>query len=81
MLIPLPSGSNEVKRCKVYLEPLCAHDLHRRQPGAYQWAAYARRNVIKNLATDGPPYREIWDIKAALSKVFDSISKTKNSHA
>jgi hypothetical protein len=60
-------------RLLVVVGDLPNHDYHHRYPSTAEWttAAYARQRDI-DTGPEGPPYREVWGVGAAIDRVFRS---------
>jgi hypothetical protein len=60
-------------RLLVVVGQLPNHDHHHRYPSTYEWAtaAYARQRDIDE-GPEGPAYREVWGMGAAMDRVFRS---------
>lgn len=60
-------------RLLVVVGDLPNHDYHHRYPSTPEWAtaAYARQRDI-DKGPDGPPYREVWGMGAAIDNLFRS---------
>lgn len=60
-------------RLLVVVGDLPNHDYHHRYPSTQEWAtaAYARQRDI-DQGPDGPPYREVWGMGAAIDNLFRS---------
>ncbi|MFJ6154000.1 fatty acid desaturase [Micromonospora profundi] len=58
-------------RLLVVVGDLPNHDYHHRYPSTAEWttAAYARQRDI-DTGPEGPPYREVWGMGAAIDQVF-----------
>ncbi len=71
--IGLTLGYHLPSRLLVVVGDLPNHDYHHRYPSTEEWttAAYARQRDI-DLGPQGPPYREVWGMGAAIDGVFRS---------
>jgi hypothetical protein len=62
-------------RLLVVVGDLPNHDYHHRYPSTTEWttAAYARQRDI-DTGPEGPPYREVWGMGAAIDLMFRSLA-------
>ncbi|GAA1188921.1 fatty acid desaturase [Pseudonocardia alaniniphila] len=62
-------------RLLVVVGDLPNHDYHHRYPSTPEWTtvAYARQRDI-DTGPEGPPYREVWGMGAAIDLMFRSLS-------
>ncbi|MFI1919696.1 fatty acid desaturase [Nocardia sp. NPDC020380] len=62
-------------RLLVVVGDLPNHDYHHRYPSTPEWttAAYARQHDI-DTGPEGPPYREVWGMGAAIDLMFRSLA-------
>ncbi|MFC9436557.1 fatty acid desaturase [Nocardia sp. NPDC057030] len=71
----LSLGYHLPSRLLVVVGDLPNHDYHHRYPSTPEWttAAYARQRDI-DTGPEGPPYREVWGMGAAIDLMFRSLS-------
>ncbi|MEO3808375.1 fatty acid desaturase [Sphaerisporangium sp. B11E5] len=69
-------------RLLVVVGDLPNHDYHHRYPSTPDWttAAYARQRDIDN-GPEGPPYREVWGMGAAIDQMFRTLAGQGESRA
>ncbi|HEY0532507.1 MAG TPA: hypothetical protein VGD29_13020 [Actinoplanes sp.] len=69
-------------RLLVVVGDLPNHDYHHRYPSTPRWtaAAYARQGDI-DTGPEGPPYREVWGMGAAIDRMFRSLATREESAA
>jgi hypothetical protein len=69
-------------RLLVVVGDLPNHDYHHRYPSTLEWttAAYARQRDIDS-GCEGPPYREVWGIGAAIDQMFAGLAGQEESRA
>lgn len=69
-------------RLLVVVGDLPNHDYHHRYPSTPDWttAAYARQRDI-DTGPEGPPYREVWGMGAAIDRMFQSLASREESLA
>jgi len=74
LAIHLPS------RLLVVVGDLPSHDYHHRYPSTPEWttAAYARQRDIDS-GPEGPPYREVWGMGAAIDAMFRNLASLDGS--
>jgi len=67
-------------RLLVVVGDLPNHDYHHRYPSTPQWttAAYARQRDI-DAGPEGPPYREVWGMAAAIDRMFRSLASREEN--
>jgi hypothetical protein len=68
-------GYHLPSRLLVVVGDLPNHDYHHRYPSTPDWtvAAYARQRDI-DTGPEGPPYREVWGMGAAVDQMFRSLA-------
>jgi hypothetical protein len=71
----LTVGYHLPSRLLVVVGDLPNHDYHHRYPSTPEWttAAYARQRDI-DTGPEGPPYREVWGMGAAIDRMFRSLA-------
>jgi hypothetical protein len=69
-------------RLLVVVGDLPNHDYHHRYPSTPEWttAAYARQHDI-DTGPEGPPYREVWGMGAAIDRMFRSLASREENLA
>lgn len=69
-------------RLLVIVGDLPNHDYHHRYPSTNEWttAAYARQRDI-DQGPEGPPYREVWGMGAAVDQMFRSLARREGGTA
>lgn len=78
----LTLGYHLPARLLVVVGDLPNHDYHHRYPATPEWttAAYARQHDI-DTGPEGPPYREVWGMAAAIDRMFSSLANRPESPA
>lgn len=69
-------------RLLVIVGDLPNHDYHHRYPSTPEWttAAYARQRDI-DTGPEGPPYREVWGMGAAIDRMFRTLAGQEENPA
>jgi hypothetical protein len=76
----LTVGYHLPSRLLVVVGDLPNHDYHHRYPSTPEWttAAYARQRDI-DTGPEGPPYREVWGMGAAIDRMFRSLASREEN--
>jgi len=78
----LTVGYHVPARLLVIVGDLPNHDYHHRYPSTAEWttSAYARQLDI-DTGPEGPPYREVWGMAAAIDMMFTSLARPEENVA